>query len=56
MKPILTEEKTCKWKKHIYKTICPKYHDVGHPYWVIPENLDGFKYCPYCGKEIAVED
>lgn len=47
---------TCKWIKYDYKTICPKEHDVDNPYWRIPENMDKLKYCPYCGKEIVVED
>lgn len=46
----------CKWKKYIYKTICPKEHESERPYWMIPENLEGFRYCPYCGKEVVVED
>lgn len=50
------EKEVCKWKKHIYKTICPKFHDAGHPYWAIPENLEGFKYCPYCGGKIVIVD
>lgn len=31
----------CKWKKYIYKTFCPKEHESGHPYWAMPENLEG---------------
>ena len=50
------EVQTCKWIKYDYKTICPKEHDVDNPYWRIPENMDKLKYCPYCGKEIVVED
>lgn len=47
---------TCKWIKYDCRTICPKNHDVNNPYWRIPENMDKLKYCPYCGKEIVVED
>ena len=56
MENIKNDQKVCRWEKYIYETICPKYHDIGHPYWMIPKNLEGFKYCPYCGKEIVVED
>ncbi len=47
---------TCKWIKYDYRTICPREHDADNPYWRIPENMDKLKYCPYCGKEIVVED
>ncbi len=50
------EIQTCKWIKYDYKTICPKEHDANNPYWRIPENMDKLKYCPYCGKEIVIED
>ena len=50
------EVQTCKWIKYDYRTICPKNHDVNNPYWKIPENMDKLKYCPYCGKEIVIED
>ena len=45
---------TCEWTKYDYRTIVPKYHDADNPYWRIPENMDKFKYCPYCGKEIVI--
>lgn len=50
------EVQTCKWIKYDYRTICPKEHDVDNPYWRLPESLDKLKYCPYCGKEIVIED
>ena len=50
------EVQTCKWIKYDCGTICPKEHDVNNPYWRIPENMDKLKYCPYCGKEIVIED
>ena len=51
------EVQTCKWIKYGYRTICPKNHgDADDPYWMIPANMDKLKYCPYCGKEIVVED
>lgn len=50
------EIQTCKWIKYDYRTICPKEHDANNPYWRIPENMDKLKYCPYCGKEIVIED
>lgn len=50
------EVQTCKWIKYDHRTICPKEHDADNPYWRIPENMDKLKYCPYCGKEIVVED
>lgn len=52
----LEETQTCKWIKYDYRTICPKKHDANNPYWRIPENTDKLKYCPYCGKEIMIED
>lgn len=52
----LEEPQTCKWIKYDYRTICPKEHDANNPYWRIPENTDKLKYCPYCGKEIMIED
>ena len=46
----------CMWIKYDYRTICPKKHDVGDPYWRIPENRkEVLKYCPYCGLEIEIE-
>ena len=48
--------KWSKWIKYDYKTICPKEHDANNPYWRIPENMDKVKYCPYCGKEIVIEE
>ena len=51
------EIQTCKWRKYDYRMICPKNHDdADNPYWIIPENMDKLKYCPYCGKEIVVEN
>ena len=50
------ETQTCKWIKYDYRTLCPKEHDANNPYWRIPENMDKLKYCPYCGKEIIIED
>lgn len=50
------EIQTCKWIKYDYRTICPKEHDANNPYWRIPQNMDKLKYCPYCGKEIVIED
>lgn len=52
--PKLEEDDFCEWIKYDYRTICPKYHDADNPYWRIPENMDKFKYCPYCGKEIKI--
>lgn len=48
----------CKWIKYDHRTMCPKEHiDVDSPYWRIPENrMETLKYCPYCGKEIEVEE
>lgn len=47
----------CTWIKYDYRTVCPKEHDVDNPYWRIPENrMETLKYCPYCGKEIEVEE
>lgn len=47
----------CKWIKYDYRTMCPKEHDIDNPYWRIPENrMETLKYCPYCGKEIEVEE
>lgn len=42
------------WFKYDYRTMAPKNHDVGNPYWRIPENMDKLKFCPYCGKKIKV--
>ena len=47
---------TCSWIKYDYRTICPKNHDADNPYWRIPENKDKLKYCPYCSKEIVIEN
>lgn len=53
----LKERKSkCKWIKYDYRTICPKECGGENPYWRIPENLSNLKYCPYCGKEIEVEE
>lgn len=47
----------CIWIKYDYRTMCPKEHDIDNPYWRIPKNrMKTLKYCPYCGKEIEVED
>ena len=46
----------CKWIKYDYRTICPKEHDVDNPYWRIPKDMYRLKYCPYCGKEIVIEE
>ena len=47
----------CIWIKYDYRTMCPKEHDVDNPYWRIPENrMETLKYCPYCGKEIEVQE
>lgn len=58
--PVTPQEPTekCKWIKYDYRTMCPKEHiDVDSPYWRIPENrMETLKYCPYCGKEIEVEE
>lgn len=45
---------SCIWFKYDYRTMAPKNHDVGNPYWRIPENMDKLKFCPYCGKKIKV--
>ena len=50
------ETEYCEWIKYDYRTICPKNHDINNPYWKIPDNMDKLKYCPYCSKEIVVED
>ena len=44
----------CEWIKYDYRTVCPKKHDVGNPYWRIPDNMDRLKYCPFCSKKIKV--
>lgn len=44
----------CIWFEYDYRTMAPKNHDVGNPYWRIPENMDKLKFCPYCGKKIKV--
>ena len=47
----------CTWIKYDYRTVCPKEHDADNPYWRIPENrMETLKYCPYCGKEIEVQE
>lgn len=57
--PVTPQELTekCKWIKYDHRTMCPKEHDIDNPYWRIPENrMETLKYCPYCGKEIEVEE
>ena len=50
-------EQRCKWVRYDYRTICPQNHDIDNPYWRIPEKrMEVLKYCPYCGKEIEVEE
>lgn len=44
----------CEWFKYDYRTIAPKNHDVGNPYWRIPEDYSKLMFCPYCGKKIKV--
>lgn len=46
----------CIWIKYDYRTICPKECGGENPYWRIPENMENLKYCPYCGREIEVEN
>ena len=46
----------CKWIKYDYRTIMPKGHTIDSPFWRIPENRAEIVYCPYCGKEIEVEE
>ena len=47
----------CTWIKYDYRTMCPKGHiDIDNLYWRIPKNMETLKYCPYCGKEIEVEE
>ena len=56
---VLEQEPTekCTWIKYDYRTMCPKEHDIDSPYWRIPEDrMETLKYCPYCGKEIEVEE
>ena len=57
--PVQPKPKTekCKWVRYDYRTICPQNHDIDNPYWRIPEKrMEVLKYCPYCGKEIEVEE
>jgi hypothetical protein len=57
IKALQESTEKCTWIKYDYRTMCPKEHDVNSPYWRIPENrMEGLKYCPYCGKEIEVEE
>lgn len=49
-------EEVCEWFKYDYRTIAPRNHDAGNPYWRIPENMNKLKYCPYCGKKIKVAE
>ena len=46
----------CIWIKYDYRTICPKECGGESPYWRIPENMENLKYCPYCGREIEVQE
>ena len=48
------DKEYCEWIKYDYRTIAPKNHDVGNPYWRIPEDMSRLRFCPYCGKEIKV--
>ena len=50
------QEQKCIWIKYDYRTICPKECGGENPYWRIPENMENLKYCPYCGREIEVEE
>ena len=50
------ESKKCIWIKYDYRTICPKECGGENPYWRIPENMENLKYCPYCGREIEVQE
>lgn len=55
--PATPQKEKCKWIKYDYRTVCPKEHDIDNPYWRIPETrMDVLKYCPYCGKEIEMEE
>ena len=57
LKELKERKEKCKWIKYDYRTMCPEEHDIGNPYWRIPENYrDALKYCPYCGKEIDYSD
>lgn len=56
LKELKERKSKCKWIKYDYRTICPKECGGENPYWRIPENLAHLKYCPYCGKEIEVEE
>lgn len=47
-------EDFCEWFKYDYRTIAPKNHDIGNPYWRIPEDIGKLMFCPYCGKKIKV--
>ena len=53
----------CIWIKHDYRSICPQEHtdvcdgSLDKPYWRVPENMkEVLRYCPYCGKEIEMEE
>ena len=48
------DKEFCEWFKYDYRTIAPKNHDIGNPYWRIPEDMSRLRYCSYCGKKIKV--
>lgn len=52
----MEDQNFCEWVKYDYRTMCPKYHDIGNPYWRIPVDDKELKYCPYCGKKIKMID
>lgn len=45
----------CEWFKYDYRTLAPKNHDEGNPYWRIPYDMCKLRFCPYCGKRIKIE-
>lgn len=52
----MEDQNFCEWVKYDYRTMRPKYHDIGNPYWRIPVDDKELKYCPYCGKKIKMID